>query len=72
MIEPISCCRKPGVNFKGANNNNFTGVNTASTLNYIEAQAARDTYSTAVQDAKDLKYKFTAPQGVGENLNING
>lgn len=69
MIEPISCCRKPRVNFTGSNSNNFTGVNSASN-NHLESTSARDAYSSAVQDAKDLKLKFTAPQGVGENLNV--
>lgn len=72
MIEPVSRCKKPCVQFRGANdNNNFTGVNAASS-GHAETLSARDTYSNAVQDANQIKLKFTAPKGVGENLNVKG
>ena len=69
MIEPISFnyC----INFKGQENNNFKGI-TSSLPEANASLSARDTYNRAVNTADKIQQDFTAPAGIGQNLNIVG
>jgi len=69
MIEPISCnCgTKRRLNFKGLENNNFTGVTSAVPSGGVlsEGKSVREGYQAAVQEVAETKTAFTAPEGAG-------
>ncbi len=72
MIEPISCnCgAKRKLSFTGGENNNFKGI--TSSLPESPKLSVRESYNNAVNSTDKTQKDFTAPVGVGENLNLVG